>query len=49
MVRERGFWRGVVATVSLRSFVRHLAPSGAGSRFAERGKRRVTPPVRVSP
>ena len=49
MVRERGFWRGVVATVSLRSFVRHLAPSGAGSRFAERGKRRVTQPVRVSP
>ncbi len=49
MVRERGFWRGVVATVSLRSFVRHLTPSGAGSRFAERGKRRVTPPVRVSP
>ena len=49
IARERGFWRGVVATVSLRSFVRHLAPSGAGSRFAERGKRRVTQPVRVSP
>ena len=46
---ERGFWRGVAATVSLRSFVRHLAPSGARSRFAERGKRRVTQPVRVSP
>jgi hypothetical protein len=46
---ERGFWHGVVATVSLRSFVRHLAPSGARSRFAERGKRRVTQPVRVSP
>jgi hypothetical protein len=46
---ERGFWRGVVATVSLRSFVRHLAPSGARSRPAERGKRRVTQPVRVSP
>lgn len=47
--RERGFRRGVLATVSLRSLVRHLAPSGARSRFAERGKRRVTQPVRVSP
>jgi hypothetical protein len=49
LVRERGFWRGVVATVSLRSFVRHLAPSGARPRFAERGKRRVTQPVRITP
>jgi hypothetical protein len=49
LVRERGFWRRVVATVSLRSFVRHLAPPGARSRFAERGKRRVTQPVRVTP
>ncbi|WP_314505715.1 transglutaminaseTgpA domain-containing protein [uncultured Microbacterium sp.] len=49
LVRERGFWRGVAATVSLRSFVRHLAPSGARLRFAERGKRRVTQPVRITP
>jgi hypothetical protein len=49
LVRERGFWRGVAATVSLRSFVRHLAPSGARPRFAERGKRRVTQPVRITP
>lgn len=49
LVRERGFWRRVVATVSLRSFVRHLAPAGARSRVAERGKRRVTQPVRVTP
>ena len=46
---ERGFWRGVVATVSLRSFVRHLAPAGARSRLIERGKRRVTQPVRATP
>jgi hypothetical protein len=49
LTRERGVWRAVVATVSLRSFVRHLAPPGARSRFAERGKRRVTPPVRATP
>ncbi len=49
LTRERGVWRAVVATVSLRSFVRHLAPSGARSRFAERGKRRVTPPARATP
>lgn len=49
LARERGVWRGIVATVSLRSFVRHLAPAGTRSRFAERGKRRVTPPARLSP
>lgn len=49
LARERGVWRGIVATVSLRSFVRHLAPAGTRSRFAERGKRRVTPPARPSP
>ena len=49
-VRERGFWRGVAATVSLRSFFRHLAPAaGARKRFAERGKRRALQPVRLTP
>ena len=49
LARQRGVWHGLVATVSLRSFVRHLAPSGSGSRFAERGKRRVVQPARISP
>ncbi|MET0780772.1 MAG: transglutaminase domain-containing protein [Microbacterium sp.] len=49
LARERGVWRGIVATVSLRSFVRHLAPSGSGSRPVERGRRRLTQPVRTSP
>ena len=49
-LRERGFWRGLAATVSLRSFVRHLAPiTGARTRFAERGKRRVVQPARPMP
>ena len=44
---ERGFWRRLAATVSLRSFVRHLAPAaGARTRFAERGKRRAVQPAR---
>lgn len=43
---ERGFWRGLAATVSLRSFVRHLAHPVAGPRSAERGKRRVIQPAR---
>ncbi|MDY0910317.1 transglutaminase-like domain-containing protein [Microbacterium sp. CFBP9034] len=48
--RERGFWRGLAVTVSLRSFVRHLAPaSGARTRFAERGKRRAPQPARSMP
>jgi len=49
LARERGVWRRIVATVSLRSFVRHLAPPGTRSRFAERGKRRVTQPARLTP
>ena len=49
LASERGVWRGILATVSLRSFVRHLAPPGARSRSAERGKRRVTRPARVTP
>jgi hypothetical protein len=49
LAREHGVWRGMVATVSLRSFVRHLAPAGTRSRFAERGKRRVTQPARRQP
>lgn len=43
-----GVWRRILATVSLRSFVRHLAPPGGRPRFAERGKRRVTQPARRS-
>ncbi|MDW4573858.1 transglutaminase-like domain-containing protein [Microbacterium sp. M3] len=47
--RERGFWRGVLATVSLRSLFRPLAPaSGVRTRFAERGRRRAEP-VRPMP
>lgn len=46
--RGRGFWRGTWATVSLRSFVRHLAPSGSRSRRSERGKRRSVRPLRVT-
>ena len=45
-----GSGAGVVATVSLRSFVRHLAPApGARIALAERGKRRVRQPARTSP
>ena len=48
--RERGFWRGVLATVSLRSFFRHIAPAtGVRRRFTERGKRRAPEPVRLTP
>lgn len=47
LAKERGFWRRLAVTVSLRSFFRHLAPStGARTRFAERGKRRVPEPAR---
>ena len=50
LARERGFWRTLAGTVSLRSFVRHLAPAaGARTRFAERGKRRAVQPVRPMP
>lgn len=45
--RERGFWRGALATVSLRSLFRPMAPEPGGrTRFAERGRRRAEP---VSP
>ena len=37
LTRTRGVWRGILATVSLKSFVRDLAPLGVRSRFAERG------------
>lgn len=48
--REAGFWRGLAATVSLRSFVRQLAPvPGVRSRFAERGRRPSSRPVRPTP
>ncbi|WP_109210495.1 MULTISPECIES: transglutaminase domain-containing protein [Microbacterium] len=42
--RGRGFWRGALATVSLRSLFRPLAPEpGARTRLAERGRRRAEP------
>ncbi|MFE5407353.1 transglutaminaseTgpA domain-containing protein [Microbacterium sp. NPDC056569] len=47
--RERGFWRGALATVSLRSLFRPMAPEPGGrARFAERGRRRAEP-VRPMP
>ena len=47
--RERGFWRGALATVSLRSLFRPMAPEPGGrTRFAERGRRRAEP-VRPTP
>ena len=49
LFRGAGVWRRILATVSLRSFVRHLAPPGTRPRFAERGKRRVMQPARRSP
>jgi hypothetical protein len=50
LAREGGFWRRLVAAVSLRSFVRHLAPvPGSGHRFAERGRRRAPQPARPMP
>jgi len=48
--KERGFWRGLGVAVSLKSFVRHLAPpTGARTRLAERGNRRAAEPVRSMP
>jgi hypothetical protein len=48
--KERGFWRGLRATVSLRSFVRHLAPvTGRRDRTAERGMRGSAASERTSP
>ena len=47
--RERGVWRGLATTVSLRSLLRPLAPApGARMRTAERGRRRAEP-VRPMP
>ncbi|WP_308291274.1 transglutaminaseTgpA domain-containing protein [Microbacterium ureisolvens] len=47
--RERGFWRGALATVSLRSLFRPMAPEPGGrTRIAERGRRRAEP-VRPMP
>jgi len=49
MRRENGFWRAVLATVSLRSLFRPMAPEPGGrTRFAERGRRRAEP-VRPTP
>ena len=50
IARGQGFWRRVAATVSLRSFIRHVAPvSGVRKRITERGKRRAAEPVRLTP
>lgn len=47
--RERGFWRGARAAISLRSLLRPLAPAtGVRTRFAQKGRRRVEP-VRPTP
>ncbi|MCM3501398.1 transglutaminase-like domain-containing protein [Microbacterium sp. P26] len=46
LVRQRGFWRRVRAAVSLRSFLRFLAPRSARTRSPhrdERGKRPTAP------
>ncbi|HYJ50779.1 MAG TPA: transglutaminase-like domain-containing protein [Microbacterium sp.] len=48
LTRTRGIWRGILATVSLKSFVRDLAPLGVRSRFAERGSAGTRRP-RTSP
>ncbi len=44
LLRERGFWKRLAATVSLRSFFRHLAPAAGrrpSPRSVERGTRRA--------
>ncbi len=47
---ERGFWRGLLTTVSLSSFFRHLRPAtGRRERTAERGARRSERVARTSP
>jgi hypothetical protein len=49
LVREQGFWRAVVRTVSLKSLFRQLGPAtGARKRIAERGKHRAAEPVRLT-
>ncbi|TDN90603.1 transglutaminase domain-containing protein [Microbacterium sp. BK668] len=50
LARESGFWRGLRATVSLRSFIRPLAPKkGRRERTAGRGKRRAATRERTTP
>ncbi|MET0813321.1 MAG: transglutaminase-like domain-containing protein [Microbacterium sp.] len=47
LTRERGFWRSILTTVSLRSIVRPLAPApGSRTLFTERGRRQVPRPAR---
>ncbi|MDN3496137.1 transglutaminase domain-containing protein [Planococcus sp. APC 4015] len=47
LLRARGLWRNVLATVSLRSIIRPLAPaSSARTLFAERGRRPGPRPLR---
>jgi hypothetical protein len=42
--KASGFWRGALATVSLRSLFRPMAPEpGRRTRFAEGGRRRAEP------
>jgi len=46
---DLGVWRRLAASVSLRSFFRHLTPApGVRKRSVERGKRRVAEPVRLT-
>ena len=49
LTRDGGLWRRVLATVSLKSFVRQLAPSPGARTIAERGRRRTLAPVRPTP
>uniref|UniRef100_UPI0033C13E00 transglutaminase domain-containing protein n=1 Tax=Microbacterium sp. NPDC019599 TaxID=3154690 RepID=UPI0033C13E00 len=50
LAREGGVWRRLRATVSLRSFVRHLAPAaGRRESTAEREKRRTAQRAHTSP
>jgi len=50
LLRANGFWRGALATVSLRSIIRPLAPApGARTLFAERGRRSSLRPARSTP
>ncbi|WP_345449191.1 transglutaminase-like domain-containing protein [Microbacterium fluvii] len=45
---QNGFWRRLRAAVSLRSFIRHLAPPVASTRLSERGKRRSAQTARTT-
>lgn len=46
LLRERGLRGWIVATVSLRSFVRHVAPAGVRTRSTGRSRRRTAAPAR---